>query len=221
MQNKKNQLLISAIIVLLSATVLGQMLPAYSVSDDSDEWPMYRHDLNHSGFSFSSAPSNDSVRWVYNTTSEVNSSPAVANGRVIVGCSNGEVVAFSKVTGKRLWTYDTNGGQNSIWSSPAIDSGKVFIGSRNNKLFCLNEIDGSFVWSYTTGNDVDSSPAVKDGKVFFISNDGNIYCLNIDDGSVAWTYTCSESDKDSFSSPAVVDDMLYVGSGTATCKQSA
>jgi outer membrane protein assembly factor BamB len=111
-------------IILLSSAVLIPFANA--------DWTMFRHDPQHTGYSTSAAPNTNEIKWIYNTATEIDSSPAVANGRVIVGLSNGNVVALNSTTGERLWLYETGAGSNSIWSSPAIDSDRTYIGTRDH-----------------------------------------------------------------------------------------
>ena len=97
-------LLTVMLIVLLTSIsfYFEHRLGAYANSpEDSDSWPMYRHDPQHTGYSTSSAPNTDEVKWIYNTTYEIVTSPAVANGRVIVAASNGDVIAINSTTGAR------------------------------------------------------------------------------------------------------------------------
>ena len=127
----------------------------------ADSWPMYRGNIERTGSSASTVPSTSDIKWVYNITEEVDSSPAVANGRLIVGVSNGDVIALNSTTGAYLWTYEGDSGQNSIWSGPAIDSGKVYIGNRRGNVLCVDESKGALLWSFPAGGEIDSSPAVK------------------------------------------------------------
>lgn len=180
-----------------------------------DEWPMFRHDPQRTGYSTSTAPNTNQIKWFYNATTEIDSAPAVANGRVIVGVSDGNVLAVSSTTGKKCWSFDTKAGSNSIWSSPAINSGRVYIGTRDHNLYCLNESTGAFLWKFLTGKEINSSPLVSDGKVFFGSMDGKLYCLNANDGSLIWNFTTSGDDGGNIaihSSPAILDDVVFVGS---------
>lgn len=173
------------------------------------DWIMFRHDSQRSGYSTSTAPNTNETKWFYNTTTEIDSSPAVANGRVIVGVSNGNVLALNSTTGERLWLYDTGAGSNSIWSSPAIDSGRAYIGTRDHNLYCLNESTGALLWKYLTGNEVDSSPLVSNDKVFFGSYDGKLYCLNSNDGTLVWSFT---TDGWIYSSPAIWNNAVFISS---------
>ena len=178
---------------------------------------MYRGNLQRTGTSSSTAPLTSGIKWIYNTTAEVNSSPADSNGRLIVGISSGDVVALNSTTGAHLWTYAGESGQNSIWSGPAIDSCKVYIGNRLNNLLCLDEGTGELLWRYSSVGEVDSSPSVKDGRVYYattVENAGGgvfsteFYCLNSTDGSLLWNYQVDNQRWD-FSSPAIFGDKFY------------
>ena len=189
--------LLTIILVVLVTSVsfyFEHRLGAYANSiEDPDSWPMFRHDLQRTGYSAFTSPDTNEIKWFYNTTMEIDSSPAVADGRVIVGVSNGNVLALNSTSGEKLWSYDTLAGSNSIWSSPAIDSGRVYIGTRDQSLYCLDETTGEFLWKFSTGGEVDSSPLVSDGKVYFGSYDANLYCLNANNGSLIWNFTVGGS----------------------------
>ena len=173
-------------------------------SEGVDWWPMFHHDLNHTGYSTSKAPKTNQTLWSYTTGSSVLSSPAVVDGRVYVGSADSKVYCLNVSTGSLIWSYAT--GNWLDVSSPAVVDGKVYIGSMDRKVYCLNVSTGSLIWNYTTGGYVDSSPAVVDGKVFIGSQDGTFYALNASTGSLIWSYTIYVR-----GSPAVVDGKVYVG----------
>ena len=218
-----NRAIISADFVFVLIFVLGSPLvylqPNMQVnassSEASDSWPVFLHDQQRTGSSTSTAPNTNETKWFHNTTMEIDSSPAVADGRVIVGVSDGTVLSINSTTGEKLWSYDTDAGSNSIWGSPAIDSGRVYIGTRDMNLYCLNESTGTLLWKYMTGGEIDSSPLVSNGKGFVGSRDGNLYCLNANDGSLLWTFTTAgdlAGNRGIRSSPAILNDIVYVGS---------
>jgi outer membrane protein assembly factor BamB len=197
-------------------TLLCQFYPDVS-AQNSDNWSMYRGNLQRTGASTVSVPATGDIKWIFNTTAEVDSSPAVANGRVIVGLASGDVVALNSTTGALLWTFAAESGQNSIWSSPAIDDGRVFVGNRQSNLLCLNESTGALLWSFAAGGEVDASPAVDNGQVYInvclpnpdnaSNKDAKFYCLNAVNGSVLWNYQCSGGQD--FSSPAILDNTVF------------
>ncbi|MCW4001518.1 MAG: PQQ-binding-like beta-propeller repeat protein [Candidatus Bathyarchaeota archaeon] len=214
MKRNSARSLTALLTAVLMITLLLTLNPAVSTSADS--WSMYRGNQQRSGASSGTAPSVGDIKWVYNASAEVDSSPSVANGRVVAGLASGDVVALNATTGALLWTYASESGQSAIWSSPAIDGGRVYVGNRQGNLLCLNETTGELLWSFSAGGEVDSSPAVENGKVYFnvcvpsqsgsTVKDAKFYCLDVN-GSVLWKYQCSGGQD--FSSPAILDNTVF------------
>jgi len=170
-------------------------------------WPMFRHDLLHTGYSTSTAPNTNDTSWIYAAGTEGFSSPAVVGGRVFVGSTIGKVYALDESTATLIWSYDT--GSNMWLSSPALANGRVLIGLTNGKVIALNQSTGTLLWSYTTGGYIYASPAVANGRVFIGSNDGKVYALNESTGGLLWSYTTGGR---VVSSPAVANGKLFIGS---------
>jgi outer membrane protein assembly factor BamB len=167
-----------------------------------DWWPMFHHDLTHTGYSTSTAPNTNQTLWTYTTGSAVYSSPAVFGGMVYVGSD--KVYALNASTGSLVWSYTTG---SYMRSSPAVFGGMVYVGS--DKVYALNASTGSLVWSYTTGGQVYSSPVVADGRVYVGSSDSRVYALDVSTGALVWNYTTGAS---VVSSPTVVGGVVFVGS---------
>jgi len=171
----------------------------------STDWPMFRHDPNHTGYSTSYGPTTNETLWSYSPGGTVQSSPAVAGGRVYVGSCDNNVYCLDANTGEEVWRFPTGGW---VLSSPAVAGGRVYIGSIDDNVYCLDANSGVEVWSYTTGGDVASSPAVAGGMVYIGSNDCNFYCLDANTGEEVWIYTSEWG----FSDPAVAGGRVYIGS---------
>jgi len=173
----------------------------------TDWWPMFHHDLTHTGTSTSTGPTTNNTLWTYSTGSwDEKSSPAIVGRLVYVGSWDGKVYCLNAATGALVWSYTTGG---FVWSSPAVGGGLVYVGSGDGKVYCLNAATGALVWNYTAGLYVWSSPAVAGGLVYVGSVVGNVYCLNATTGALVWSYWTGN---DVFSSPAVVGGMVYVAS---------
>ena len=177
-----------------------------------DWWPMFHHDVNHTGYSTSTAPDTNNVAWSYPIADNiVTTSPVVADGRVFVGTdeafSGGNIYCLDALTGDFIWSYATG---DVVWPSPAVADGKVYVGSDDGKLYCLRASDKYKEWEFTAGGWIESSPTVADGKVYVGSGDGKVYCLRTSDGHKEWEFTTGGA---VVSSPAVAYGMVYVGSG--------
>jgi outer membrane protein assembly factor BamB len=177
----------------------------------ASEWPMFRNDLSHSGYSTTAGPATNQTLWIYPTGSNILSSPAVANGQVYVGSNKGAVYDLNAATGSMIWIYQTGG---AIYSSPAVADGVVYVGSWDDSLYALNATNGEKLWSYQTGSYVQSSPAVDNGVVYIASYDANVYALNAQTGTLLWRFATGSGAVGS--SPAVVNGIVYIGDNGGT-----
>jgi hypothetical protein len=162
--------------------------------------------------------------WSYTTGWNVESSPAVADGRVYIGSdefqSYGKVCCLNATTGAWIWEYVTGA---HFDASPAVANGRVYIGSMDKKMYCLDAATGASIWNFTAGGRFWSSPAVAGGRVYVgsdnnkvmahglwdVPGDNKLYCLDAATGAHVWSYTTGDS---VLSSPAVADGKVYVGS---------
>jgi len=69
----------------------------------------------------------------------VQSSPAVADGKVFVGYFGNKIFSLDENTGELIWSYDT---EDEVKSSPAVANGKVFVGSGGD-IYCFGKLEGS------------------------------------------------------------------------------
>ena len=188
----------------------------------SEDWPMYRHDLRHTGYSSSKAPDTDNVLWTFQTGGWVESSPAVLNGVLYVGSNDGNLYALDATTGNLKWNFTIGG---KISSSPAICDGTVYLQSnlQDKNIYAIDSDTGTLKWKFKTEmviDDVASSPVVVDGTVYVGSSDhsdslwGSVYALDAYTGDLKWKFT---NKFDTFvSSPAVSGETVYVGSTGGT-----
>jgi outer membrane protein assembly factor BamB len=204
-------LVIICVTVTTGSSVSGSILsspPEFREMENpmgNDWWPMFRHDVMHSGVSTTTAPDTNQVLWTYQTDFIISSSPAVSHGRVYVGSWDWSIYCFEMDSGNLVWKYSTS---SEITSSPAVVNGKVYVGSQDTYLYCLDASDGSLLWDFKTGFIIETSPTIVNDLVFFSSSDGSLYCLNTEDGSLVWEY---ETNSAFVSSPAVFNEKIYVG----------
>src|SRR5450432_710911 len=85
------------------------------------------------------------------------SSPAVADGIVVVGARDGVIRALGASDGRLLWQFATG---DSVQASPAVLKGKVVVPSLDGKLYGLHLADGRIAWQKDGGGLGQSSPAV-------------------------------------------------------------
>jgi outer membrane protein assembly factor BamB len=179
-----------------------------SRASSTDWWPMFHHDLTHSGYSTSVAPSTSNVVWKYQTEIIILSSPVVAEGNVYIG-SNHTYYCLNALTGEKIWGCVTDG-----WAegNPAVENGKIYLVSRNqygvNKIFCLDADTGQYQWNYTDCY-WPFNPVVYNGMVYFGSLDGYVRCLNALDGTLIWSFSTNSVGVSN--APAISAGKVYFG----------
>jgi len=182
-------------------------------------WSQFRFSPSHEGVNpYENVVSTQTVgrlelKWTY--AGDFNfvygiSSPAVANGVVYVGTTEGganSLLALDAETGKYVWSF---GAPSKVVASPALANHAVYFGAYGGYAYALNASTGAELWDYKVKSyEIDSSPAVADGLVYIGAEDGNMYALNADDGTNVWTYTTGGQVS---CSPAVASGLIYFGS---------
>lgn len=146
-------------------------------------WYMFRGDRRHTGRSYYGKKIKGKIRWSYNTSSEINSSPVIGkDGTVYFGANNGGLYALSP-DGRLRWKYDT---EARIRSSPCVNGmGIILVGSNDCFLHALDPY-GRLLWKLRTYGRLRSSPCVDDDDiVYFGSYDHYMYAV-LPNGDLKW-----------------------------------
>lgn len=72
--------------------------------------------------------------WTFATRARVESSPAIAGGRVFVGSNDGRFYVLSLENGRKLWEFNAGA---AISASPGIANGRVVAGAQDGRLYCF------------------------------------------------------------------------------------
>ena len=160
-------------------------------------------------------------KWEYDidTSIDIWSSPLVdEDGTIYVGSHDdfhGKIYAVDE-DGNLLYRFEGNG---DICSSPAMDdNGVIYFGSGSGHVYAFYASTGTLKWKY--GFDdigdkaafIDSSPAIgPDGTIYVGSTlEGKVYAID-KNGDYKWHIKLGES-KDTWSSPAIFEGVVYIGS---------
>jgi outer membrane protein assembly factor BamB len=169
----------------------------------NSSWPMYCHDVQHTGQSnYSTTSNHGGITWIFtqNKSGGIDSAPAIGkDGTIFVGGRTyyGPLFALFP-NGTEKWEFHVGGG---ISDSPAIDeNGTIYVGSDDYYLYAVNP-NGTLKWKYLVGGIVYSSPAIgPDGTVYIGSVDtGKLYAL-YPNGTKKWEYATGDR---VFYSPAI------------------
>jgi hypothetical protein len=108
-------------------------------------------------------------------TSWVMTSPAVHDGTVYAGSSDGLFVqAVDLATGAERWRFATT---SPVWSSPALADGVLYVGSGSGAVYALDAATGAPLWTFAAEGAVFSSPTLHAGTLFVGSDGGHLYAL--------------------------------------------
>jgi outer membrane protein assembly factor BamB len=131
--------------------------------------------------------------------------PTVTADTVFLGDEDGLFHAVDRASGAQRWVFTT---EAEIAGGAAVVRDQVIIGSHDSFLYCLNASDGSLVWKFQTEDRVNCSVAIAGKHTFVAGCDEHLRVIDIEEGRQKsdiplQTYLIA--------SPAVVDNMLYVG----------
>lgn len=157
------------------------------------------------------------LAWRLQTGGPVRSSPAIADGTVYVGGTDGRVYAIDVASGAELWTASIGG---AVASTPALSTDRVFVSTRSNDVIALDRRFGKEVWRARTGPDIathpggehwdyfSSSPTLAGDALFVGSGDGRLHALRAGSGTTIWTF---KADGRIRGSPRVKDGTAIFG----------
>jgi outer membrane protein assembly factor BamB len=237
-RNLKRKLTVT-FIVILCLSLFPVFALKVNAQQSSGGWPMFRGDLSHSGVGTGSPVLTPKLLWKYTTGSAakshpteytdggaVESSPAVVDGVVYVGCDDTSIYALNAVNGHLIWG-GKGGSGDPIISSPSVVDGVVYYGG-SGQLVGLT-VKGVVVIDATStanlyGSLVNSSPAVLNGTIYYGASDGGVWALNISLAGFGRgaQFVWSNPIKAQFnSSPAVVNGVLYIGAEDTYVNQTS
>lgn len=123
----------------------------------------------------------------------------------------GKVVALNAETGDTVWEYEA---EDAVLTAIAVQDGYVIFGSRDGYVYSFRAIDGKLNWKTDLGGPVVSSPAVTPDIVYAAAKKGYIYALSTDTGEMQWEFDSRQVTRniEFYSSPAVANGLLYIGS---------
>jgi len=206
---------IGAIALLSAAAFAILAVAALSVSHAqlaTTPWPMFHHDLAHTGLSQYDTSANPGFqKWKFATRGYVTSSPAIgSDGTIYVGSGDGNLYAIN-TDGSEKWAFDTG---YALVGSPAIGSdGTIYVSSGNSSFYAVNS-DGTLKWEIVGDFQSDSSPAIGTDGTIYIGCDLVKLCAVNSNGTQKWAFATAFFGQ-VYSSPAIGSDgTIYVGSGS-------
>lgn len=131
--------------------------------------------------------------------------PLVTANAVYVGDEDGFLHAVNRADGRPLWKYATGA---EIAGGAAMYQNNILLASHDAFLYSLSKT-GDEQWKFETNDRINCSPAIASNFTFVSGCDEHLRVIDLSSGTEVRDVVM-----ESFliASPAVVDDLLYVGS---------
>ncbi|WP_380630258.1 outer membrane protein assembly factor BamB family protein [Salinibaculum marinum] len=148
----------------------------------------------------------------------VETTPAVAEGRLYYIHTDGKVVAADPATGTEQWTYEVEG---KARASPAVDDGTIYFGTNAGTMYAVDAANGTIQWAYDTHEDNErlklrTTPAVHDGTVYATTSGLDtlyVYAFDAATGDLDWKQDLVDVGNAQYylTAPTVANSLLYLG----------
>jgi outer membrane protein assembly factor BamB len=130
---------------------------------------------------------------------------AVNNGVLYEGSFDKKLYAFKTATGEKIWSFTAGDYFDS--GGPTYYNGKVYSRNDDSHFYCIDAVTGALVWKLPISPG--GNPAVVNGLVYTAAPN-SIYALDGNTGATVWR---TEVPSLGWSSPTVVNGVVYIGSG--------
>jgi len=157
--------------------------------------------------------------WQYRTPAQLRSSPALANGILVVGMDNGFLLGLDARTGSKKWEFDPDAGDEhkqqsvpftgGIQATPIIRGNTVFIGTIGEEFIAVDLLTGAEQWRIPVDGKVIHAAAANDTLVIFGANDGRVRAVDAETGRLQWEFRTSSVIG---TSPVIMGHQVFFGS---------
>ena len=177
----------------------------YIVSEEPEAGALYKLDAADGSFIWKRELPYEEI---HTGGTDLHASPVVVDGMVFAASNVKQYHGINTETGNIEWTYTTSGVGEFIVCSPAYNDGQLFLVDHYS-IVCVDSATGFAVWSSYLGEELYVSPTYADGKVYVVTDQRSVYFLNATDGEKLAVF---KTESNSYSSCAIYEGMVYVGS---------
>lgn len=131
------------------------------------------------------------VRWTFDASASMTSSPAYDRGTVFAGTDDGHVLALDALTGKLLWraaAFSRFGRREYFYATPAVAYGRVYIGNADGTLYAFGAKSGRLLWARGAGTYIYTAAAVWNRLIYVGTWDGYFSAFDAGTGDLVWRH---------------------------------
>ncbi|MGZ3744009.1 MAG: outer membrane protein assembly factor BamB family protein [Pseudobdellovibrionaceae bacterium] len=136
--------------------------------------------------------------WLYSRQDTSNfsirggSKPALKDGNLFVGFSDGTLVSLNAKTGNLQWELPLNKNKKfrDVDASPVIDGDLVFVSGYDDKLYCISAQRGEVQWKVDGGGYYPIT--IYNDKIYYSTTNGEVWALQKGNGQRIWAFQLKE-----------------------------
>jgi outer membrane protein assembly factor BamB len=148
-------------------------------------------------------------RWKFDTEVEITSSANFAGDTVLFGAGDETLYCLS-LEGKKRWTFKVPGGP--VLGSPAVVGKRTFVSGCDSSLHVLDLTNGKELASVNLDGQTGATVAVKEDRLYVGTMTHQVLAIDWKKAEVAWRFEAAKNQKEFFSSAAVTDALVVIGS---------
>jgi len=135
--------------------------------------------------------------------------PDGAGRAILVGSYDNKMYCLDAATGELRWSYETD---NYINGTPATDGTHTVFGGCDENLYVISVEDGTEAGEIWAGSYIAGSAALVDNRAYLGHYGDKLVCIDLGEQKIVWEYADEEHGGAFFSSPAVGEDRVIIGS---------
>jgi len=148
------------------------------------------------------------VIWTFETSGEIAAGCNFAGERILVGSHDETLYCLDK-DGKQIWAFKTQGPVNG---SPAVVGDKTFVAGCDSNLHVLDIAKGEELFSVDLGGQAGATGAVRGNHLYVGTMNNQMLGIDLAKKRIDWTFEAPKRKQPFYSSAAVTDDLVIVGS---------
>jgi outer membrane protein assembly factor BamB len=158
------------------------------------------------------------VQWKYQTGSQIIGSanyyfPPYGNFPwLVVGSYDNKIHCINAISGMGIWTYRT---KSYVNGTPAVRANRIVTGGCDAFLYSIAAQSGAELGKTDTGSYIAGSPALYGNYAYVGNYGGRLVCVDLNSQEIVWEFN-EPSSQPFFSSPAVTEERLVIGSRSGT-----